>query len=52
MKWFKIILEGSFYEGMIGRLVLEEPRAMTLDFGGTIKTAIFMKEYCIEEHID
>lgn len=52
MKWYRVNLSGSFYDDMIGKFVSEEPCTMSLDFGTTIGTAIFLKEYLVEEIID
>lgn len=51
-KWFRVNLEGCFYDDMVGKLVKEEACTTTLYFSKSIGTATFLKEKLTIEEIN
>ena len=43
-KWYRVIMEDSFYNDMVGRLVDETDKTFKLYFSNSIGEAIFYKE--------
>lgn len=43
-KWYRVVFDESFYDDMVGKLIISKDKTVTLWFGNGLGSSIFYKE--------